>query len=194
MEFIDGLDFKAFARGASQEDKNRAASAIHRFAYECTMRLGVISADPHPGNFLFLKDGRVAFLDFGRAVSLGSGVASDLREFFTAIHEGDMERTKALMRRMQMVRDWERFPFDEFWEIQTQQMRYELADEPVRFDHRLLREIFRIGRSFKERHLLTMEPKFFWPVFSSVHYWGLYAELGAECHWRTNARKAMGLQ
>jgi predicted unusual protein kinase regulating ubiquinone biosynthesis (AarF/ABC1/UbiB family) len=53
------------ALGAEQELRNRWAEAIWRFVYGSHDRLGVINADPHPGNYLFHDDGSVSFLDFG---------------------------------------------------------------------------------------------------------------------------------
>ena len=51
--------------GAKQELRNRWAEAIWRFVYGSHDRLGMINADPHPGNYLFHDDGSVSFLDFG---------------------------------------------------------------------------------------------------------------------------------
>lgn len=50
---------------AEQELRNRWAEAIWRFVYGSHGRLGMINADPHPGNYLFHDDGSVSFLDFG---------------------------------------------------------------------------------------------------------------------------------
>ncbi len=38
---------------------------MFRFFFGSLYRFGQFSGDPHPGNFLLLEDGRVAFLDFG---------------------------------------------------------------------------------------------------------------------------------
>ena len=38
---------------------------MFRFFFGCMYRHRQFSGDPHPGNFLLLDDGRVAFLDFG---------------------------------------------------------------------------------------------------------------------------------
>jgi predicted unusual protein kinase regulating ubiquinone biosynthesis (AarF/ABC1/UbiB family) len=53
------------AIGAEQDLRNQWAAAIWRFVYGSYGRLGMINADPHPGNYLFHDDGRVSFLDFG---------------------------------------------------------------------------------------------------------------------------------
>ena len=44
---------------------NGPGEILFRFAQGSIHRLGVFNGDPHPGNYRFLPDGRVAFLDFG---------------------------------------------------------------------------------------------------------------------------------
>ena len=64
MEFIDGLNFHEFNATASQERKNFFSRVIYDVIGESIFRYGFFNADPHPGNFLFLKD-KVVFIDFG---------------------------------------------------------------------------------------------------------------------------------
>jgi predicted unusual protein kinase regulating ubiquinone biosynthesis (AarF/ABC1/UbiB family) len=49
----------------SQHQRNLAGEAIFRFVFRSLYRMGAFNGDPHPGNYLFRKGGRVAFLDFG---------------------------------------------------------------------------------------------------------------------------------
>jgi predicted unusual protein kinase regulating ubiquinone biosynthesis (AarF/ABC1/UbiB family) len=51
--------------GAERDLRNQWAEAIWRFVYGSYERLGMVNADPHPGNYLFHDDGSVSFLDFG---------------------------------------------------------------------------------------------------------------------------------
>jgi predicted unusual protein kinase regulating ubiquinone biosynthesis (AarF/ABC1/UbiB family) len=53
------------AVGARQDLRDQWAEAIWRFVYGSYDRLGMVNADPHPGNYLFHDDGGVSFLDFG---------------------------------------------------------------------------------------------------------------------------------
>lgn len=58
----------AFSERIEQGDadaKSKAGATIFRFVFGSILRHGIFNADPHPGNFLFLDDGRVVFLDFG---------------------------------------------------------------------------------------------------------------------------------
>ncbi len=59
-----------------QEARDRYAEIIYRFAWR-SMRSGVFTCDPHPGNYLFDAEGRVCFLDFGFVKRMESAAQSD---------------------------------------------------------------------------------------------------------------------
>ena len=63
-ELADGARF-AEVRSWSQEERDLAAEAIFRFVFGSLYRLHAFNGDPHPGNYLFRRDGVVTFLDFG---------------------------------------------------------------------------------------------------------------------------------
>ncbi|MDA4132543.1 MAG: AarF/ABC1/UbiB kinase family protein, partial [Thaumarchaeota archaeon] len=63
-EFVRGVGFEEL-RGYPQEQRNRLGEILFRFFLGCLYRHRQFSGDPHPGNFMLLEDGRVAFLDFG---------------------------------------------------------------------------------------------------------------------------------
>ena len=48
-----------------QEERDRAGEAIFRFVFRSLYRFRAFNGDPHPGNYIFHRDGRVTFLDFG---------------------------------------------------------------------------------------------------------------------------------
>lgn len=49
----------------SQEERDLAGETLYRFAFGSLYRLAAFNGDPHPGNYLFHRGGRVTFLDFG---------------------------------------------------------------------------------------------------------------------------------
>jgi predicted unusual protein kinase regulating ubiquinone biosynthesis (AarF/ABC1/UbiB family) len=63
-EFVRGVGFDAL-KEADQATRDRVGEIIFRFFFGCMYRHRQFSGDPHPGNFLLLADGRMAFLDFG---------------------------------------------------------------------------------------------------------------------------------
>ena len=66
MEYVDGRSLDAFlAADPPQELRNRFGARIFRACCRIHFRARMQYADPHPGNFLFLDDGRLGFIDFG---------------------------------------------------------------------------------------------------------------------------------
>ena len=63
-EFVQGVGFEEL-KGYPQAERDRIGEIVFRFFLGCLYRHRQFSGDPHPGNFMLLDDGRVAFLDFG---------------------------------------------------------------------------------------------------------------------------------
>jgi len=63
-EFVDGRGFEEIKQ-LPQEERDRIGEIVFRFYFGCMYRHRQFSGDPHPGNSLLLRDGRMAFLDFG---------------------------------------------------------------------------------------------------------------------------------
>ena len=63
-EFVSGLGFDAIKQ-LDQATRDRVGEIVFRFYFGCMYRHHQFSGDPHPGNFLLMDDGTVAFLDFG---------------------------------------------------------------------------------------------------------------------------------
>ncbi|HTA08010.1 MAG TPA: AarF/ABC1/UbiB kinase family protein [Streptosporangiaceae bacterium] len=63
-ELSDGARFAELASWPQQE-RNLAAETIYRFVFRSLYEIGAFNGDPHPGNYLFHRGGRVTFLDFG---------------------------------------------------------------------------------------------------------------------------------
>jgi len=63
-EFVSGTGFEEL-KLADAATRDRIAEIIFRFYFGCMYRHHQFSGDPHPGNFMLLADGRVAFIDFG---------------------------------------------------------------------------------------------------------------------------------
>jgi len=64
-EFIEGESWEEMMASAAPEQQARYGRILFRFVYHSLYRHGVFNTDPHPGNYLFMPDGRVAFIDFG---------------------------------------------------------------------------------------------------------------------------------
>ncbi len=63
-ELVDGTGFQE-VKELPQEERNRFGEIVFRFCFGSIYHLKHFNADTHPGNYIRMDDGRVAFLDFG---------------------------------------------------------------------------------------------------------------------------------
>jgi predicted unusual protein kinase regulating ubiquinone biosynthesis (AarF/ABC1/UbiB family) len=63
-ELFDGDSFDAIC-ALPQADRNRIGEIVYRFYIGSLFRDNEFCGDPHPGNILYGRDGKVGFIDFG---------------------------------------------------------------------------------------------------------------------------------
>ena len=63
-EYVEGMGFEEVKR-LDKEERDRFGEIVFRFSFGSIYHLQHFNADPHPGNYILMDDGRVAFLDFG---------------------------------------------------------------------------------------------------------------------------------
>ncbi len=63
-EYVEGSSFEQIKK-LDQDARSRFGEIVFRFYLGSIFQLQHFNADAHPGNYLLLPDGRVAFLDFG---------------------------------------------------------------------------------------------------------------------------------
>jgi hypothetical protein len=143
QEFIEGDPFMtAFER--SWEERNHIAEVLFRFFYGSLNRFNLFSADPHPGNYLLLDDGRVAFLDFGLVRAVDPGTLKLLIEISLALIEDDRERGRAALEGLGILN--RRTPeIDAVWGHLRDINRVVLTDDEVDINRELIQEIGSAG-------------------------------------------------
>ena len=90
-EFVEGRKF-AEIRGDDDEQRSRWGEILFRFYVNGPYRHLLLNGDPHPGNSLFLADGRVAFIDFGFFKRQTPDDVADQLEILKACYAQDAER------------------------------------------------------------------------------------------------------
>jgi len=68
-EFVAGRGFEE-VKALDDEQRSRFGEIIFRFCFGSIYHLQHFNADAHPGNYILMDDGRVAFLDFGMTKKL----------------------------------------------------------------------------------------------------------------------------
>jgi predicted unusual protein kinase regulating ubiquinone biosynthesis (AarF/ABC1/UbiB family) len=63
-EYVEGMGFEE-VKGLDRKVRDRFGEIVYRFCFGSIYHLQHFNADAHPGNYILMDDGRVAFLDFG---------------------------------------------------------------------------------------------------------------------------------
>jgi len=98
----------------SKADRDRYGELYVRFLFSGPERAGLLHADPHPGNFRIMRDGRVGVVDYGAVARLPeSGLPSIIGELLTNAVRDDYEAVLAGLREAGFVKDSVRMEADE---------------------------------------------------------------------------------
>jgi predicted unusual protein kinase regulating ubiquinone biosynthesis (AarF/ABC1/UbiB family) len=105
-EWMGGTPLSKVIAEGSQEDRNRAGILLVRFLFSGPARTGLLHADPHPGNFRLLDDGRLGVLDFGAVDRLPGGLPPFFGRLLRLMHDdGNIETVENELRVNGFLRD-----------------------------------------------------------------------------------------
>lgn len=140
-EFVDARSFYPFAESASQAERNAAGLTIFRTCFDSIFRHCVYNADPHPGNYLFHRDGRVTFLDFGCIRFFDAQFIDRWKQFVRAHFSGDRKSFRDALIAIGLVAKPDKFDFDAHWEI-TRYLYRPFTTRPFRYTQDYVRESY----------------------------------------------------
>ncbi len=94
QEYIAGKPFAA-ALQMPQPDRDRIGEIIFRYAFGSIYRHSLFNGDPHPGNYLLLDDGGVAFVDYGCVAEFSPATIDAFKRIIRALFAGDLDAWRA---------------------------------------------------------------------------------------------------
>jgi predicted unusual protein kinase regulating ubiquinone biosynthesis (AarF/ABC1/UbiB family) len=103
-EWVDGLGFEQ-VKQLSQEERDRFGEIVFRFCFGSIYHLQHFNADAHPGNYVLMDDGRVAFLDFGMTKHLDEDQIELEIAALEAIFDDDPEELRVALHDLGFLRD-----------------------------------------------------------------------------------------
>lgn len=106
--------YQWLAEGPSQAQRQTVTRTFYRFYLGSFYLDGLFNCDPHPGNYLFLDDGRVVFLDYGCSRRFAPARLADWVRMCQAVFLDDKVEIQRLAVHMGFVKegqdyDWEAF-------------------------------------------------------------------------------------
>jgi predicted unusual protein kinase regulating ubiquinone biosynthesis (AarF/ABC1/UbiB family) len=97
-EWVTGRKLSDVIRSGTQSERDDAAALLAELHYSSPPRLGLLHADPHPGNFQLLDDGRLLVLDFGAVARVPDGLPRPLSIMVRLALENRPDDLLALLR------------------------------------------------------------------------------------------------
>ncbi len=88
-EWMEGTPLSKIISDGSKTERDRAGLLLTRFLFSGPERAGLLHADPHPGNFRLLADGRLGVLDFGAVNRLPDGLPPIFGRMLRIMHDPD---------------------------------------------------------------------------------------------------------
>ena len=104
-EWLEGTAMSQLIADGSQEDRDRVARHYAEMLLAGPLEVGLLHADPHPGNFLLLPDGRLGVLDFGAVKHLPDGMPAEVPVLLRAALAGDGEGVVAGLREAGFIKE-----------------------------------------------------------------------------------------
>jgi predicted unusual protein kinase regulating ubiquinone biosynthesis (AarF/ABC1/UbiB family) len=154
-ELVRGVGFEEL-KGYSQEQRDRIGEIVFRFFLGCLYRHRQFSGDPHPGNFMLLADGRVAFLDFGLFKRLEAGPVELELAAQRAVSEQDAAALHALLGGSGFLPEPERVDPQELLEFVGDAIWWYTTDEVVELTPEIATQVMIESSDPRSRHFRAM--------------------------------------
>jgi len=195
-EFVSGVGFEEIKR-RPQAERDRIGEIVFRFFLGCMYRHRQFSGDPHPGNFLLLDDGRVAFLDFGLFKRLDAEPVELELACQRAVAEGDAATLHELLAQSGFLPEPERVDPDHLLAfIKDAIWWYTTADETVQLKPEIATNVMIESSDprsshFREMRHQHMQPEHLFGRRMEMLTLAVLSQLRAGANWHRIAREWM---
>jgi len=183
-EWVTGTPLSEIIRNGDQATRDEAGRLLSEFHYSSPPRTGLLHADPHPGNFQLMPDGRLAVIDFGAVARLPDGSPMVLQRMTRMALRGESEQLMELLSTEGFVRPGMRLDPEEVLSYLAP-FAEPLRTERFRFSRRWLqRQAERVGdvrsRDFRTGRALNLPPQHLLIHRVTFGTLGVMCQLGAE--------------
>ncbi|MDY7084915.1 MAG: AarF/ABC1/UbiB kinase family protein [Actinomycetota bacterium] len=88
-EWVDGTPLAKVIADGTEQERDEAGRLMATLHFSAPARAGLLHADPHPGNFRMLPDGRLGVIDFGAVARLPEGLPEPIGRLVRLALDGD---------------------------------------------------------------------------------------------------------
>lgn len=183
-EFVPGSGFDEFLAGRpAQRERNRVGKALFEFYIGTLFKHGLYNCDPHPGNYLFQTDGRVAMLDYGCTREFEPDYVDKLAHLTRAVHRDTHDGLEACFVELGMVREGQRYDFATARDLVRAFYGPMLEDRSQRIDLGDAMSMRQVMDGKRELMRLGVPGEFLFLFRIRFGLMSVLARLGAEANW-----------
>jgi predicted unusual protein kinase regulating ubiquinone biosynthesis (AarF/ABC1/UbiB family) len=129
-DFVEGRDFEEVKK-LPKDERDIFGEIVYRFCFGSIYHLQHFNADTHPGNYLLMEDGRVAFLDFGMTKRLSSDQIQLEQRAIDAAGKDDAEALRQALHDLGFVADPSRVEAERLMEHVKMVGGWYMEDRPI---------------------------------------------------------------
>ena len=187
-DLLGGRHFNELSHG-TQDERNHVGEVIFRYVMRSLYCMRSFNGDPHPGNYLILDEGRVAFLDYGLVKHFDAGEI----DLFAAMHRSmvddrDPAAFAALLVEAGVIGADAPLTDERLFEYFAGFYEHLLRDEPTKitqeFAAGLISRMFDTDGPFADvQSRINVPPSFLLIQRINLGLYALFAELDAVANW-----------
>ena len=188
-EWIEGTPLSKIIRDGTPEQRDRCGVLLVRLMVGSPERVGLLHADPHPGNYRLLDDGRLGVLDFGAVNRLPEGLPLAIGELLAVALDGEARTLRDGLRAEGFIKPKVRVDPQQLLDYLLPFLE-PLTVERFRFDRPWLRsQAIRVSDPRSPGYTLGLQLNLP-PQYLLIHrVWlggiGVLCQLGSEADWRS---------
>jgi predicted unusual protein kinase regulating ubiquinone biosynthesis (AarF/ABC1/UbiB family) len=142
-EFVEGIGFDAI-KELPHEERSRFGEIVFRGSFGSIYHLQQFNADPHPGNYILMDDGRVAFLDFGMTKKLDREQILLEQRAFDAASRDDPEAFRKALHELGFVKNPSKLDAERLLEHMQAIGGWYVQDREIEIDAKLVMKIIEV--------------------------------------------------
>jgi predicted unusual protein kinase regulating ubiquinone biosynthesis (AarF/ABC1/UbiB family) len=142
-ELVEGIGFDAI-KELPHEERSRFGEIIFRGSFGSIYHLQQFNADPHPGNYILMNDGRVAFLDFGMTKKLDREQILLEQRAFDAASRDDPEAFRKALHELGFVKNPSKLDAERLLEHMQAIGGWYVQDREIEVDAKLVMKIIEV--------------------------------------------------
>lgn len=99
-EWLEGRRLSKIIAEGTREERDSAGALMLEFTVSSPTRVGLVHADPHPGNFMMLPDGRFGVIDFGAVSEHHGGIPPEFGEVLCWARDEQWDQVIRLLKQL----------------------------------------------------------------------------------------------